>query len=106
MKKIIRKNLGSDTLIIKLQAKKPQSFVIRIVDAVAKRLLSEKYIIPKKKIEKLFINLPNRDYVLSVSVNSVNGDTDFRADAYLKSDKFYRSATGNEPMSGFFKCAV
>jgi hypothetical protein len=92
--KLIRKILGEDQLIINIQSQTPESLVVKIVDATNGNILSVRNLIPKKRNEKLIVNLPYRDYVLSVEVNTINGKP-VKHSAYLKSDTFYSFATGN-----------
>jgi hypothetical protein len=100
VKKLIRKPLGNDKLIINILSLKPQTISIKIVDITTNRVLSHRMIIPRKKRSRFVIDLPYRDYVLGVYVSSLSNDR-FRAKVFLKSDKFYMSATGNSPMTSF-----
>ena len=99
-KKLIRKQLGEDQLIINIQSKSPETLVIKIVDVEKNRVLLKRKFIPKKRNEKLVINLPYRDYVLSVDVKTLNGEAVSHT-AHLKTDKFYLAATGHNPMTTF-----
>lgn len=92
--KLIRKKIGADALVINIRSKKPQTFIIKIVDANAKEVLAAQRFTSKKRNERFIAELPFRDYVLGVSVKSVTGDDNFTADIYLKSDSFFMSATG------------